>query len=32
MPLLDYYFNPGKVWGAERGDDGFGSTGLDPEF
>lgn len=32
MPLLDYYFNPGKVWGAERGDNGFGSTGLDPEF
>jgi len=32
VPLLDYYFNPGKVWGAERGANGFGSTGIDPEF
>ena len=27
VPLLDYYFNPGKVWGGERGDGGLGSTG-----
>ena len=35
MPLTNYYFLPGKVWGAERGHNGFGSTGIsmiDPEY
>jgi len=25
--LDDYYFSPGTVWGGERGENGFGSTG-----
>lgn len=28
----DVRLNPGTVWGNMRGDNGFGSTGLDPEF